>query len=38
MISSGVNSTSQLNTIKILVDNEIDNTIFLIPQLVMRKK
>ena len=34
VISSGVNSTSQLNTIKkFLEDNEIDNTIFLIPKL-----
>ena len=34
VISSGVNSTSQLNTIKkFLEDNKIDNTIFLIPKL-----
>ena len=34
VISSGVNSTSQLNTIKkFLEDNEIDDTIFLIPIL-----
>ena len=34
VISSGVNSTSQLNTIKkFLEDNEINNTIFLIPKL-----
>ena len=34
VISSGVNSTSQLNTIKkFLEENEIDDTIFLIPKL-----
>ena len=34
VISSGVNATSQLNTIKkFLEDNEIDDTIFLIPKL-----
>ena len=34
VISSGVNSTSQLNTIKkFILDNDIDNTIFLIPNV-----